>query len=319
MNIREELKAYIDGELDRERAAEVEKAIESDPRLAAEAESLKSLGNAVREITPMPAPQGVESTIAAVSRRPGISFRSLPSSLAAGVVGVVATITVASLVLSHRSSSGSEEAAAPVASADSAAPATTIVNGSTSRKTALSDSVSGAIAETQSSETAAPAKPASQEEHDGHPAKPVQKQSSEGLALEPKVAHTAAIRIAVASLSNAEEQAARTVTNVQGRIAGNRSRNSRGKAITVTYKVPAEEFDRVMRSLQQLGDSKLVKSTAEDVTTEMGGIEAKLRANFAQKREIVQKEEERLKYLSERASVATITITFVPKGVKNSR
>ncbi|MBN9503969.1 MAG: hypothetical protein BGO01_03050 [Armatimonadetes bacterium 55-13] len=68
MNIREDLKAFVDNELPEERRIEVLKAIESDPALQAEVIEIRQVSRLVREEAWQPLPTGLESTLQALSK-----------------------------------------------------------------------------------------------------------------------------------------------------------------------------------------------------------------------------------------------------------
>jgi hypothetical protein len=73
MNLRDDLKAYLDGELAPERMAEMREAIDRDPVLAREAEELASIGRGLRSAEIYPAAVGLEDTLKALEhhqRRP---------------------------------------------------------------------------------------------------------------------------------------------------------------------------------------------------------------------------------------------------------
>jgi hypothetical protein len=94
MSIREDLKAYVDGELDAARAAEVRAALESDPQLREEAEQLKLLSQEIRQFAAEPQVFGLERTLLAL--RPRRPWWRSPARLSfAGVAGALAVLTIA--------------------------------------------------------------------------------------------------------------------------------------------------------------------------------------------------------------------------------
>jgi hypothetical protein len=94
MSIREDLKAYIDGELDATRAAEVRAALESDPQLREEADQLKLLSQEIRQFAAEPQVFGLERTLHAL--RPRRPWWRSPARLSfAGVAGALAVLTIA--------------------------------------------------------------------------------------------------------------------------------------------------------------------------------------------------------------------------------
>ncbi len=76
MSIRDDLKAYLDGELSEERAAEVRAALDSDPALRDEAKRLKAISDTLRTANVEYAPVGLERTLEALQT----GRRSRPTS-----------------------------------------------------------------------------------------------------------------------------------------------------------------------------------------------------------------------------------------------
>src|SRR5262245_35054811 len=76
-DIREDLKAYIDGELPEARAQEVEAAIASDPALQQEVHFMRMLGFEIKKAAAAAPVQGAAETISKI-RKPGFSFGRVP-------------------------------------------------------------------------------------------------------------------------------------------------------------------------------------------------------------------------------------------------
>lgn len=68
MSIRDDLKAYLDGELTEERAAEVRAALEKDPELRREADEIKALGDTLKTANIEYVAVGLENTLVALQR-----------------------------------------------------------------------------------------------------------------------------------------------------------------------------------------------------------------------------------------------------------
>jgi uncharacterized membrane protein YgcG len=68
MNLRDDLKAYLDGELAPERMAEMREAIDRDPALAQEAEELGRISQTLRAAAAQPASAGLEATLRALEK-----------------------------------------------------------------------------------------------------------------------------------------------------------------------------------------------------------------------------------------------------------
>ncbi len=75
---REDLKAYIDGELPLERRRELEEALASDANLRAELAAIEAISDAIRSQVVQPIPVGLERTLKAVAKlnsRPSFALR----------------------------------------------------------------------------------------------------------------------------------------------------------------------------------------------------------------------------------------------------
>lgn len=109
MSIREDLKAYLDGELSEQRAAEVRSALEADPELRKEAEALKAISDTFRLVAPAPAPVGMDKTLEAVERAKGLkrpAGRQLWGWALAAAVTVVIAFALLPILFGPQASSG---------------------------------------------------------------------------------------------------------------------------------------------------------------------------------------------------------------------
>jgi hypothetical protein len=93
MSVRDDLKAYLDGELPPLRMQEVREAAERDPELARELAELQALSLAVRQSAPEYEVRGMEETLRRLSRRraPKLIWLGIPVALA-GAVAVAAVL-----------------------------------------------------------------------------------------------------------------------------------------------------------------------------------------------------------------------------------
>jgi hypothetical protein len=93
VNPRENLKAYLDGELSAGQRAEVERAIASDPSLASELDALRRLTWTLRT-SPQPTPYGMEDTLVALQRGRSAVPRIRLLGLLAGVASTVLVVAL---------------------------------------------------------------------------------------------------------------------------------------------------------------------------------------------------------------------------------
>jgi len=117
MSMREDLKAFLDGELDRTRSDEVKAALERDPNLRKEAEQLQAVSSAIRSHAAEIAPEGIERTLAALAKSKPRSRFVMPWGWA--VAGALST-AVALIALLQLLPKSENDSAAPasVAMAD---------------------------------------------------------------------------------------------------------------------------------------------------------------------------------------------------------
>lgn len=130
MSIRDDLKAYVDGELTPSREAEVRQALESDPTLQAEVIELRQLSAVIREASFQPEAVGLESTLLALAaaRRkkaaPWFVSRRLAWGLGLAATLVLAVLTVPNLMTRGDGDTGMFGSDADVAATPAAAKAT---------------------------------------------------------------------------------------------------------------------------------------------------------------------------------------------------
>ncbi len=119
MSLRDDLKAYLDGELPPPRMAEMREAIERDPDLAREANLLRAIGEGIRSAAPQPAPAGLEETLAALNRGARRPWWVLAAPMAVAAAGVA--VFMVPLLQGEVSSSNARTDVAQVATASKAA------------------------------------------------------------------------------------------------------------------------------------------------------------------------------------------------------
>ena len=119
MSIHDDLKAYLDGELEPGRAEEVRQAIESDPALKREAEFMRSLGDEIRAVSIDPQVYGLERALDAVQpKNPWWGAPAWRTGLAIGVP-ILAGLAIVAL-LGKGLMTGQKEESAEVAMSESA-------------------------------------------------------------------------------------------------------------------------------------------------------------------------------------------------------
>ena len=121
MSLRDDLKAYVDGELSADRAAEVSAALNADPDLAAEADEIRKLSGAIQAFSEVPSPVGLEKALRAIRPKPAWwSPAGRTGQLAWGTAAMAAAVVAVVFFLPNRSGMQSESARYVTASSLSA-------------------------------------------------------------------------------------------------------------------------------------------------------------------------------------------------------
>ncbi len=264
-NIRENLKAYLDGELSPEQSQLVKEAIENDSSLQNEAEFMSLISKSLKQFASVPAPKGekVEQFASRFAKRKWwLSPLGLTTSVAAIAFLVVLILPITRSGIGNR-----------IRYSETAAPA--------GEKSAAGRDSSVAMA---------PAAPMESEEP------PKMEAKDEGLAAgsalpSPDVADIARQVIRRASLSirvvNAEETEKKVnsmVTGWGGFVQDTQSYNldSKTPQVVLTLRVPAKHFDHAIEEFEGLGVRTEKTISGEDVTAQIADMDARLKNLKAQ-------------------------------------
>ncbi|MBX7135435.1 MAG: hypothetical protein K1X67_22430 [Fimbriimonadaceae bacterium] len=255
MSLRDDLKAYVDGELSSERAAEVSAALSADPTLAAEADELRRLSTEIQAFTEVPAPVGLERALRAVRPRlPWWSPLGRTGQLAWGATATAAVLVAVMLYL-PKSNGLSMDAAryetAAMKSPTAAKPAEVERSAASIPPSKLSQPAPGTFAGRAEEEAApaataadtasdgleeakAKADPGTSPKHDG-------RSQSQDLRLSLKVAD--------------QEQAEAEVVAMAGPLGGSAQVDKDRIVLTV----PQERTDEAMKGLRKIGKVETVE------------------------------------------------------------
>lgn len=263
-DIREDIKAYLDGELPESRAQEVREAIRANPELASEAKSFEMISASLRAMQRGPMPTGGEVAIARARRRSSSFLRRL------GFAAAAASLLLVVVFANRLRPSVAEEAAngrAPVtelykAPADSAAPAAEGIAGLNKRKRERAYS--------------------NQEE-------PKQGRTADEAQATPAiqtrdVIRTATLTLKVQSAKRAENEVTSLVYSMGGYIGNSESSDpaERNPRVTMIVRVPDKRFDDAMAAFEKLGERVARSISNDDVTAQLVDIEARLKNLRAQ-------------------------------------
>lgn len=344
MDIREDLKAFLDGELSPERAAEVQAAIDADPTLREEVDFMKALGFEIKKMKAEPAVLGAEKAMAGVRRGRPSWFRKngwmMGSALAAVMLLVIvppmlgrgsetAMFSQAAEAGIHRDKSGSsadsfaregmerEEGMADAPASNM--PAEMGGGGGMAGKSKAEAPLSRNRVEFPTTNTPAPSRP----------------------LIPQLLIRTANVAVKVESAQKALADSIRIAQSVGGYSSGDNLSVSEGTTpvATVSLRVPVRSFEKVREDILKLGTMVENNSNTEDVTTQVADTEARLRVMRAEEesyvtmlrgarkvgelmeikdrlssiRQEIESLESQKKALRDQASYSTINATFTQK------
>ncbi|MFQ3586742.1 MAG: DUF4349 domain-containing protein [Fimbriimonadaceae bacterium] len=278
MSIRDDLKAYVDGELPPARQVEVEAALAADPELNREALFLKELAREIRALAPEFESSGRE----AAARRVRLEARPDPGPgrvwlrrLAFGTGFVFALIGFAAVgagLLNTIGNRGLDHAAGAYPAAEGPG-----------RGIPETESDAGAA------QMMAPAEFDLRKSADGlgGPPAPAGMPGDRPDSVAPDVGGRASglvvkngeIRLRVESARSALERANAIATGAGGFVQRSSLSGMEGglPTATITMRVPASRFEATMTRLGELGQVVSVDVTGEDVTKQVADIDARIK------------------------------------------
>jgi hypothetical protein len=292
MNMREDLKAFIDNELSESERTRILREIDADPQLQAEVIELRQMSRTISEGAKHPAPVGLEKTLAALSRpaAPARPWWTTPAlQWAIGGIGAVILVAVMFPVFAQ-SKSGAEKLRYPAAEVASA-PASAVPNRSRMESKAMAGAAGGEMAEA----------PAEYKAADMATASPSTLRSpgvSNPIGVDISVAKggpqfeikTAQLSVEVEDVPKAQTEAEGIAKAVNGRIESSSKQDNEGQLASaeVTLRVPVAAFQVAVNRIRQMGRVISDSLSGEDVTTQVVDIEARLKVMRAEEDQYVE-------------------------------
>lgn len=277
-DIREDLKAFLDGELAEDRAREVESALAADPTLREEADLMIAMSETLKVMAAEPTVAGAEETLARVRRRRRWNLGQL-----ATIGGSICLALIAINVV--RLGGGAAEAMSNLARADmdrmSGSTATPAVPDSGLDYQELGENLK-ATDRAPSSTAGSPSVPNGL--YRGGPPQTVDTPS-----LNPLLIRTATLALKVPSAADALAEAERIAKSQGGYTTDtNHSRIERAiPSSTATLRVPVKNFESTLTALRALGEVTQDQSNSTDVTTEVADVEARIKVMRAEEESYV--------------------------------
>lgn len=276
----ENLKAYLDGELSEADRTRVQQAVDADPSLAQELETMRTLSEQIRESARQVATAGYARTLNAVTRRP--NWLTGPRlSLMGGAVGLLALVFWVSRL------GGSEDAAyAPVRSAEQAkVPADAVASspayeGATGQAEAMRKSAGA-----QAMRTPLPPSARSNAEVGGNlgansvavPPRPASPPVAPQLR---EVIRTANVELRVKSVRQSVEVLSSFVGGIGGWVENSSSSevDEGVAAANMTLRVPSNQFEATVAKAREQGEVQAEQMSGNDVTAAVTDLDARVRA-----------------------------------------
>ncbi len=312
-DIREDLKAYVDGELSEARAAEVEAAIAADPELAQEAEFMKMLGFEIRRTAVEPEVAGRAIAIEKVRNPRGfrmMKWSSWPFAMQAAaaivLVSMVGTVTfpVFSTKGANETALASRAPASVAAgetakneSADGMAPSTFegIIGGSEGAEgrgggggfrggKAGAPSENSRFGMEEQPSRSSQDKEAKSSIDNGLARTGIERAARPGTTVPMKgsnrlVVKNADVSCRVPSVADAMAKAGTVAESLGGFVISSNSSDLKGENPTgmVVMRVPAIRFDSAMKQIRSLGDVINESSSGQDVTAQVADTGARIK------------------------------------------
>jgi len=288
MDIRDDLKAYLDGELSPARADEVRQAVEANPELQQEMLMFSKITSSFKAVQPAPtaAAGAKEEVLKKVASKPKLKWFGLPRPIivvAACALGVLAfgPMLKGSAMLKNASTS---EAAATLPAAGEVstdAAKTEMPSGGFSADKAASPSADmkkSAIAGKASQQGMSEMSRGGVDYENGTSASPA-------TSIPPEVSRPAAVikntqmEVKVPDAAQAMNDARKFATEVGGFIENSQMNKPQEGPATATcqLRVPARSNDATLEKLRGLGVVQTETSNGQDVTSEIVDTEARLK------------------------------------------
>lgn len=270
MSIREDLKAWIDGELPPERAEEVRAAVDSDPALQQEIQFMKMLSSEISGAAAQAEVKGAEKVLEKVKGR-----RRFNPMLVWPVTAVLAIIVVGgALDLSKRRDGGAPAGVGGGFDADVAASSEPARGGvSLGFETKPEEKATGGGRMPADSQLNAPV------------TSPAPNPSSATTSLLPReVIRVANLGVRVPKVEEAQEQAHTIVTGFGGFVESSSVSGAEGESpmANSTLRVPSGMFDSAVSRILALGSTIHKNVSGQDVTTQVADISARLKVMRAE-------------------------------------
>lgn len=255
-DIRNDLKAYLDNELDTQHTEQVKTAIENNPDLCEQAKDFSLITESLTSLSPAFQVKGVERALERIARpQRSWIWRSLTAASAA-----VAILT-AVFVLPNIMENIQQETVKQIALPERATPPETSLGSSAGSETFQ-----------DKEETASSGAPTT----DGH--KP------RGYIIQPSIIKEADLTVRVESSEKAEKEIQKMAKQIGGFIEDSNfdSDNNASASSSIRLRVPVMKFDDAIARIATLGEVQSKNIRGKDITAQNVDLEARLKNITAQ-------------------------------------
>lgn len=273
MNLRDDAKAFVDGELEASRLAEIQTAMESDADLRGDIEAMRALGFELRRTAVEHEVKGAEKALGRFGSSKKRNF-FLEAFVCCVVLGVVGAITFPVFAQSKESAKKTQAMTeANMRESDS------------QMKAEGGESVADGLASGRS------ASPSRSESRLFSPGEPTYFDDTRGRpnVLAPDLIRTAVLNVLVKDAPTAMTEAMGIAKRMGGYHQNSRSTKTQyATSISeVTLRVPVGRFDMSLDALRKLGEVTEDSSDSQDVTAEIADVGARLKVLRAEEESYV--------------------------------
>jgi hypothetical protein len=288
MNVRDDLKAYVDGELSPERMEEVRKAVESDPALAQEVEFMRALGFEIKRLAVEPEVAGRAETLQKVKARGWPFWHPFGMGgrlLLAGGCGVLLLIVLFP-VFAQSKDAAKVGFYRPTTSSETMAPSAG-VDKEYARISADEDFKAKERFEGVAGGAPGRAAPAEDARQDPTLASPMQSNSSQPSTT-PPIAEWSSKRMViqnadtarrVESVDKAVEETTTMTKSLGGYVESSSSSGVEDQLPTASLilRIPAPKFNDAMTRIRAMGTKITETISGDDVTKQYADVEGRIR------------------------------------------
>jgi hypothetical protein len=277
--IRQDLKAFIDGELSQERTQQIKEAVENDPELQKELEFMKKISLSLKELKHGPQPTGFEK----ISRKINYPKKSLLSWQMKSAIAVVflAVISVASIPILFKNSS------VELADSISESPKDSTPNLEGDKFRTLSGETSAGVSESSSPQFGFDESLSQKNSSDHESKEPNRTDSSlthDVYTPQREIIRTASLTLLVDKIEASEKTITSLVKSWGGYVETTQSTNldKTNPRLIMTVRVPVAKFDQALEEFEGIGVRQDKTISGEDVTAHLADLDARIKNMKAQ-------------------------------------